>query len=73
MTISNSRDSRYPNAWNHGKIFMGGTCDSVGVGGCWTAGCYGPFTKRFGNGAINILEAKVVIADGTILTVSKCR
>lgn len=62
----------YPDAWNHGKIFMGGTCDSVGVGGCWTAGCYGPFTKRFGNGALNILEAKVVIADGTILTASKC-
>jgi FAD/FMN-containing dehydrogenase len=30
----------YPDAWNHGKIFMGGTCDSVGVGGCWSAGCY---------------------------------
>jgi hypothetical protein len=32
----------------------------------------GPFTKRFGNGALNILEAKVVTADGTILTTSKC-
>ena len=62
----------YPDAWNHGKIMMGGTCDSVGVGGCWSAGCYGPFTKRFGNGALNILEATVVIADGTILTTSKC-
>ena len=46
----------YPQAWNHGRILMGGTCDSVGVGGCWTAGCYGPFTKRFGNGALNILQ-----------------
>ena len=25
---------------------MGGTCDSVGVGGCWLGGCYGPFTKK---------------------------
>jgi FAD/FMN-containing dehydrogenase len=62
----------YPDAWNHGKVVMGGTCDSVGVGGCWTAGCYGVFTKKFGNAALNILEATVVIANGTILTTSKC-
>ena len=29
------------------SIVMGGTCDSVGVGGCWLGGCYGPFTKKF--------------------------
>jgi FAD/FMN-containing dehydrogenase len=86
----------YPAALMKDKIVMGGTCDSVGVAGCWTAGCYGPFTKRFvsthaihqllvisgnvlraclwlqGNGAINILEAKVVLADGSLVTASKC-
>lgn len=62
----------YPAALQKGRIVMGGTCDSVGVAGCWTAGCYGPFTKRFGNGAINILEAKVVLADGSLVTTSKC-
>jgi len=51
---------------------MGGTCDSVGVGGCWSAGCYGPFTRKFGSGALNILEAKVVLADGSLVTASKC-
>lgn len=51
---------------------MGGTCDSVGVGGCWTAGCFGPFTKRFGSGAINILQARVALANGTLVTASKC-
>lgn len=40
----------YPDAHEQGKIVMGGTCDSVGVAGCWMAGCYGPFTRRFGNG-----------------------
>ena len=62
----------YPAALKKDKIVMGGTCDSVGVAGCWTAGCYGPFTKRFGNGAINILEARVVLADGSLVTASKC-
>ena len=50
---------------------MGGTCDSVGVGGCWLGGCYGPFTKLFGNGAINLLEANVVLANGTLVTCSE--
>ncbi len=62
----------YPAALQKDRIVMGGTCDSVGVAGCWTAGCYGPFTKRFGNGAINILEARVVLADGSLVTASKC-
>ena len=61
----------YPLAMSRGKIVMGGTCDSVGVGGCFSAGCYGPFTKLFGNAAVNIIEAKVVVANGTLLTVSK--
>ena len=34
--------------------------------------CTGPFTKKFGNGAINIVEAKVVLADGSLVTASKC-
>jgi len=62
----------YPDAQAHGKVIMGGTCDSVGVGGCWMAGCYGPFTKKFGNGAVNILSANVVLANGTLVTASKC-
>jgi hypothetical protein len=62
----------YPPAMARGKIVMGGTCDSVGVGGCWTAGCYGPFTKKFGNGAINILQVRVVLANGTLVIANKC-
>jgi hypothetical protein len=53
------------------SIVMGGTCDSVGVGGCWLGGCYGPFTKLFGNGAVNLLEANVVLANGTLVTCSE--
>lgn len=61
----------YPAAQKVGRIVMGGTCDSVGVAGCWTAGCYGPFTKKFGNGAINILQARVVLANGTLVVTNK--
>jgi len=50
---------------------MGGTCDSVGVAGCWLGGCYGPFTKKFGNGAVNLLEAKLVLPNGTLITASE--
>jgi len=35
-------------------------------------GCYGPFTRRFGNGASNILQAKVVLANGTLVIANKC-
>lgn len=50
---------------------MGGGCDSVGVGGCWLGGCYNVFTKKFGDGAVNLLEAKVVLANGSFVTANK--
>lgn len=52
-------------------IVMGGGCDSVGVGGCWLGGCYNVFTKKFGDGAVNLLEAKVVLANGSFVTANK--
>jgi hypothetical protein len=30
-------------------------------------GCFGPFTKKFGSGAVNILEARVVLANGSLV------
>eukprot|EP01043_Picozoa_sp_COSAG02_P076349 COSAG02_NODE_16174_length_1107_cov_1.193452_1_plen_344_part_01 len=50
----------------------GGTCTSVGVGGCTLGGCFGPFSNKLGPAASNVLEAKVVLANGTLLTASKC-
>lgn len=55
-------------AYGRTTLVNGGTCDSVGVGGCWLAGCFGPFTKRFGSGAVNLLELRVVLANGTAVT-----
>lgn len=51
---------------------IGGTCESVGVAGCWLIGCYGVFSKKFGAGALNLLSARVVLSNGTLVTASKC-
>jgi hypothetical protein len=50
----------------------GGTCTSVGVGGCTLGGCFGPFSQALGPSASNVLQAVVVLANGTIVTASKC-
>ena len=55
-----------------GRMVMGGTCDSVGVGGCWMGGCYGTFSKLYGTGASNLLSARVVLANGTLVVASEC-
>jgi hypothetical protein len=62
----------YPQAQAAGRLIVGGTCDTVGVAGCWLSGCYGAFSKKFGAGALNILAARVVLANGTLVTASEC-
>ena len=63
----------YPAAMARGRLVVGGTCPTVGVGGCWLSGCYGAFARKYGNGAMNILEAKIVLANGTLVTTNKCQ
>ena len=46
-------------------------CDSVGVSGCWLGGCYNVFTKKFGDGANNLLRARLVLPNGTLITASE--
>eukprot|EP00729_Bicosta_minor_P010062 gene10062-29166_t len=60
-------------AMAQGKLVVGGTCPTVGVGGCWLSGCYGAFARKYGSGAMNILQAKVVLANGTLVTANKCQ
>nr|WP_026253878.1 FAD-dependent oxidoreductase [Legionella shakespearei] len=59
---------------NHGRYVQGGGCTSVGVaGGFIQGGGFGSFSKKFGTGAAGILEAELITADGTILTVNTCQ
>jgi hypothetical protein len=61
-----------PAAQNRKRLVIGGTCDSVGVAGCWLSGCYGVFSKKFGAGALNMLSARVVLANGSLVVANKC-
>ena len=60
----------------YGIIFQyvqGGGGTSVGVVGWLIGGGYGTFSKMFGSGPANLLEARVVIASGEVVTASECK
>ena len=54
------------------RFVVGGTCDSVGVGGCFLGGCFGTFSKLFGSAASNLLAARVVLANGSLVVANAC-
>ncbi|HAT8591443.1 TPA: FAD-binding oxidoreductase [Legionella pneumophila] len=59
---------------NRGRYVQGGGCTSVGVaGGFIQGGGFGSFSKKYGTGAGGILEAEVIIADGSILIANECQ
>lgn len=58
-------------AVEHGRYVQGGGCLTVGVGGFVQGGGFGSFSKQFGTGAANLLEAEMVTADGRIRTVNR--
>ena len=58
-------------AVRHGRYVQGGGCLTVGVGGFIQGGGFGSFSKGFGTGAANLLEAEIVTADGKVRTVSQ--
>lgn len=62
----------YPLAEARGVLVNGGTCTSVGVGGCTLGGCFGSFSQKLGPSASNVLQAKVVLANGTLVTANSC-
>lgn len=52
------------------RYVQGGGCLSVGVAGFTLGGGFGSFSKAFGTGAANLLEAEVVTGDGRARTVN---
>jgi FAD/FMN-containing dehydrogenase len=57
----------------HGRYVQGGGCATVGVAGLVSGGGFGSFSKRYGTGAANLLEAEVVTADGRVRVVNRCQ
>lgn len=49
-----------------GRYVQGGGCLTVGVAGFIQGGGFGSFSKAYGTGAANLLEAEIVTADGHV-------
>lgn len=62
----------YTEAMQHNRMVMGGTCSTVGHVGFTLGGGYGDYSRMYGSGATNLVQAEVVLGDGTVVTASAC-
>jgi FAD/FMN-containing dehydrogenase len=57
----------------NGRYVQGGGCMTVGVGGLIQGGGFGSFSKYYGLAAAALLEAEIVLADGSVQIVNACK
>jgi len=58
----------YREASLNGSFVIGGGCPTVGVVGFTLGGGYGLASKMYGTGASNLLQARIVLANGSLVT-----
>lgn len=64
----------YPIAKANNVVVVGGGTPSVGcLGGWMQGGGHGPASRTYGFGADQLLEAQVVLADGSVITANACQ
>jgi hypothetical protein len=56
-----------------GRYVQSGDCTTVGVAGLTQGGGFGSFSKGLGSAAANLLEAKIVTADGPCASSTRSR
>ncbi|KAK4989682.1 hypothetical protein LTR50_003006 [Elasticomyces elasticus] len=60
----------YPHATSRGLVVVGGGTPTVGcIGGWMQGGGHSPATRDFGLGADQVLQAQIVLANGSLVTV----
>jgi hypothetical protein len=62
----------YDEAAQHGRMVVGGVAGTVGHVGFSLFGGYGDYSRMYGSGASNIVEAEVVLASGEVVTATEC-
>jgi hypothetical protein len=64
----------YPIAQANNVVVVGGGTPSVGcLGGWMQGGGHGPASRQYGLGADQLLEATVVLSDGSVVTANACQ
>jgi hypothetical protein len=57
----------------HGVVVSAGSNPSVGLAGWFPSGGHGPLSSTYGMGADNLLQARVVLPNGTFVTTNECQ
>ncbi|KAF0509600.1 FAD-binding domain-containing protein [Gigaspora margarita] len=71
VETGNKLESLYYETNRHGFAFPAGVCPYVGVGGHITGGGVGHLNRIFGLSSDNVLDAQIVLANGTIINSAK--
>ncbi|CAG8747631.1 2826_t:CDS:2, partial [Cetraspora pellucida] len=67
IETGNTLDTLYYSLNKHAFVFPSGDCSTIGVGGIILGGGQGYLMRKFGLSCDNILDAQIVLANGTIV------